>query len=107
VNVIKNVEVPKIKSKWVMSKGDIWITSADEATFNVLQNISRNRQDIREVDLKWPMMTVFDVETSLPESEIPDHMSNQSSKLCIPESDAEKVLKPVFRIGLRGKQEVK
>jgi len=103
----KKTDKIQINSIRVMPKGDIKITPADGETLNAMKALNKKDRDITQINMKWPMVTVYDVDASLPESALPENLIRQNVNLGIPLSKkGEKVIKPVFRTGPRGKDTV-
>lgn len=101
--VCGKVKVPKFKSNRVFARGDVEIVPADAETLNVLKELAKTREDITEPQARWPMVMIYDIDSSMSTGQLPGCIAAQNERLGITIEQGPKSIRPIFLRGPRDK----
>lgn len=79
--IVKKVKVPKIEQTKLANKGDktaVRIVTTDMETYKALKDLENDRENVRKVQSKKPMIQIYDVDRNLSEEEIKDLIKSQN-----------------------------
>jgi len=96
--VVKKVRVPKIDQTKLAIKGDksaLRIITADIDTYKALKDIVSNRENVRRIQTRKPMVMFYDIDRDLTVEEIKDLIKTQNQELNTGKKELE--ITPLFR----------
>ncbi|KAF0710730.1 Reverse transcriptase domain-containing protein [Aphis craccivora] len=100
--VVKKVRVPKIDQTKLAIKGDksaLRVITADIDTYKALKEIAANRENVRRIQTRKPMVMIYDIDRDLTVEEIKDLIKTQNQELTTGKKELERT--PLFRRGPR------